>query len=116
MSIFSAAAAVARTAHGAYFGRLVTVTEPGKAAYETKAVVGKITTETRQSGTTQERVSIRSCRFVSVETLRHDAIVTIDGDRYAIDQTIGREAGGLKVQLKRCVAHEVARPSYRGKG
>ncbi len=116
MSIFSGAASIARTAHGYYFGRSVTVTEPGKSPYDTKAVVGKETTETRVDGTKNERVSVRNCRFVSVETLRHDSIVTVDGNRYAIDTEIGRQAGGLTVQLRRIVAHEVARPNYRGKG
>lgn len=116
MSLYKDIANAVRGVHSFVFAEDVIITEPGKAAYTTKATLGKTKIEERVSGNEKQRVAVRSCRFVSVETLRDDAIVDADGDRWVIDDTLDRSASGLTVTLKRITVREVARPNYRGRG
>ena len=116
MTIFSDLAASARSAHAAYFGSTVTLAEPGSDARTVPAVLGKVQVETRHEDGREVRVSVRQCRFTSLATVRHDAIVTISGTTWTIDQHGDRQGSGFTATLRRTVAHEVNRQGYRGKG
>ena len=113
--MFSDLAAGARADHAAYFGGTVTLAEPGSAARSVPAVLGKIQVETRHEDSREVRVSVRLCRFTSLTTVNHEAIVTINGANWSIDQLGERQGSGLTVTLRRTLAHEVNRTGYRGK-
>lgn len=116
MGLFSDLAASAKDAHAEYFAVDVSVTDPGGSPATVSAVIGKARTETRigDSGR-RNRVTVRNCRFVTLTTIRHDAIVTAEGYSWSIDDILKRDASGLHVRLQRMAVNESSRPNYRGR-
>lgn len=116
MSKFSDLAAGARAAHASFFAGSVVLYEPTKAAQTVPAVVYRAQTESRTDAQGREhRVSVRRLRFTSLDEVRHDATVQVDGELWSIAAVVERSASGLSVSLERATTHEVARPNYRGK-
>lgn len=118
MTVFSKLASGARAAHAHFFGTKtgVTLTEAGSAARTVEVVLGTESIETRREDNRDVRYTVRECRFVTLSTVRHDAIVVIGTERWAIDQFKERQASGLTVILRRTQVTDANRPSYRGKG
>lgn len=117
MSLFNKLAAGARAAHNHFFGSDVYLTsQPGATPTLVDAVLGRETVETRREDNRDVRYLVRECRFLSITSVRHDAVVTIDGLLYSIDHIEGRQASGLTVKLQRTTVTESNRPQYRGKG
>ncbi len=112
-NVFAGLATAAKSAHDYYFAESVSVNEPGTAVRNERAVAGKARTETRQNEYGEQRVTVRDCRFVALTTLRHDAVVTIAGEQWAIEEVTNRSASGLEVVLRRVEASELMRPNYR---
>jgi hypothetical protein len=116
MSLFRDMAASASSAHTHYFAQSVLLTEPTVAPRSVDAVLYKSRTETRtDEHGRQNRVTLRDCRFPSLETVRHDATLTADGITYVIDQVRGMEASGLYVTLMQIEQYSTGRTNYRGK-
>lgn len=115
-SIFAGLAESARAAHDHYFGEQVSLAEPGTATRNERAVLGRTRAVTRETDQGQRRVTVRDCRFIGLSTLRHDAVVTIDGAEWSIEEITNRSASGIECVLSRFEAYEVARQGYRGKG
>lgn len=119
MTLFRQLAAAARSAHAHYFGTTGTVTftaYPGAVAKKVTAILGRETVETRREDNRDVRYLVRECRFTTLDAVRHDAIVTVDGINYSIDHTADRQASGITVKLQRTTLTEANRPNYRGKG
>ncbi len=117
MSIFKDMAATARAAHTYFFSSTITLTETGSAPRSIAAVLYHARTETRvDEHGNQNRVTLRDCRFTELETVRHDATVTIGTETWIIDEVISREASGLYVRLKKITQYQTSRTAYRGRG
>lgn len=116
MSVFSDMAGSARDAHQHYFAESVTLAEPGIAARNVSAVLGKVRTETRDAGGRKLRVTVRNCRFPELSAVNHEAVVTAEGADWTIDEVLRLAASGLHVRLYRQQMNDVTRDSYRGKG
>lgn len=115
MSIFKSLAAGARAAHGHYFGTStgVTIQDPGGAVKTVQVVLGEEMVETRREGSSDVRYYIRECRFVTLTSVRHDAVITVGTNRYSIDQFLDRQASGLTVKIKRQAVIDTNRDRYR---
>lgn len=117
MSLFKDMAESARDAHEHYFARQILLTEPGSEQITVTAVLYKSRTETRtDEHGRQNRVTVRDCRFTSLESVRHDATIVADDATWTIDEVISREASGLYVRLQKITQHQTGRVAYRGKG
>jgi hypothetical protein len=117
MSIFKDMAATARAAHAYFFSSSVTLAETGSEPRSVQVVLYHARTETRiDEHGNQNRVTLRDCRFTELETVRHDATVTIGTEIWIIDEVITREASGLYVRLKKITQYQTSRTAYRGRG
>lgn len=115
-SIFNKLASTARAAHGHFFGSKIILKQTGSADSQRDVVLGKVRIETRREDNRTIRVAVRNCRFVDSITVRHDAvIVEPDGTQWTIDEFINTQASQLTVTLRRTVANQINRPTYRGK-
>lgn len=117
-SVFADLAASAREAHADLFGNseevVVTLTVGSDAPVPVQAVLHKQRTVTREVDGDKRRVTVRQCRFPTLTTIHHTAIVTIGDQRWAIDEVGDCQASGLNVQLKQEVFHQRSRSGYRG--
>lgn len=95
-------------AHEHQFSQSVTLTEQNTPSTQ-PAVLHTAIAETRG----EKRVHTRKCRFTKLQSLRHDAIVTIDGQDWQIDQVHSITATGVLCTLVRTLVNEVARSGYR---
>jgi hypothetical protein len=117
VSIFRDMAAAARSAHEHFFSEDVTLTETGFSPRSVAVVLYHARTETRiDEHGNQNRVTLRDCRFTELDTVRHDATVTIGTEIWIIDEVITREASGLYVRLKKITQYQTSRTAYRGRG
>lgn len=115
-SQFSSLASSARQAHSDVFGETttVTITVGSAAPVSAAAVLHKVRTVTRKIGGDVIRVTVRTCRFPTLTSIDHTAIVTINGQRWAIDEVMDQQASGLNVQLIQQKTHSHGRNGYRG--
>ncbi len=115
-SLFNRLASSARAAHGHFFAVLVTVRQTGTQDRIEDAILGRVRIETRREDNRSIRVAIRNCRFTKLIDVRHDAVVVeSNGTQWSIDEIIDRQASQLTVTLRRTVAYQINRPTYRGK-
>lgn len=112
MSLFKNLASSARAAHDVYFGDTVELLESGVTS-SPRVVLGPEQVQTREIDGDEHRVRTRACRFVSLTSVRHDALVTIDGVTWQIESVGNRTASGLNCTLVHSQAHAVQRPGYR---
>lgn len=114
-SLFSTLARTARAAHAHFFGQTdVTLKTPGTSDATVTCILGNPRTETRREDNKTVRVTIRDCRFLTVTTVRHDALIVVDGFTWTIDEVVDRQASHLAVTLRRVTAYQVNRTQYRG--
>jgi hypothetical protein len=102
--------------HSAVFSSLVSVSLPGAPTATTPAVVHNARQESRtdNNGNTNQ-VVLRRCRFTELQDIRIDAVITIDGEQWSIDQKLNTETPGVEVELTRTVRQETSRPGFRGR-
>lgn len=79
----------------------------------TPAVLHAIEATTRTDAHGSRRVITRRCRFTNLDTIRHDAIVTIGGDDWTIEDNLTSAAPGVTVRLIRELATQPSRRDYR---
>lgn len=99
-------------AHRHYFSTSVVVTVAGT-PITTPAVLHNAKAETRVVDGTTLCVTLRRCRFTELTELREDAIVTVDGVDWSIDNITPLTGGSIVATLIRHAASEPARSGYR---
>lgn len=101
-------------AHASIFSRPVQIRWTGQAALSTPAVVHNARQSFRRDAAGGSKsVLMRRCRFTEFSSVRHDAIVTIDGDDWQIDEILTTDTPGTEVELMRTLRHEAGRSNYR---
>lgn len=112
MSLFGSLASSARATHDVYFGETVELIQAG-ATTNPRVVLGPELEQTRAVDGDEQRVRTRDCRFVTLASVRHDAVVKIDGVSWHIESVGQRTASGLHCTLVHTQAHALQRPGYR---
>lgn len=114
MSRFASLLQSIAATHRGHFGSAVTYRLPGSTTpTPATAVVHPSRTEQRMVGGDTVMVTVRTVRFPDLAALRHDAIITIDGDDYSIDAYAHPTLPGVTVDLVQSRLREAARPGYR---
>lgn len=99
-------------AHENQFAQSVSVTTNGTTVV-TPAVCHLVKIQTRTTNLGEIRVALRRVRFTLLTTIADNAIVTIDGEDWSIEDRLASIESGCEVNLVRTLASEVSRMGLR---